>query len=93
VRVEVEQEFVGRIAVGRPAHVEDEMDATTAWNGQVTHVAGWYSQRRSILARGEQFKDAPTVECLIALDAGQPPFRIGQRVQVRIEKGSRPGQR
>ena len=84
VRVEVEQEFLGRIVVGRPAHVEDEVNSSNVWGGRVTRIAGWYSQRRTILAKPGQFKDVPTVECLIALDPGHPPCRIGQRVQVRI---------
>jgi multidrug resistance efflux pump len=86
VRVDVEQEFAGRIAVGRSAKVEDELDAETVWGGRVTRIAEWYTQRRSILARPGQFKDVPTVECVIALDEGRPPFRLGQRVQVRIKK-------
>jgi membrane fusion protein (multidrug efflux system) len=84
VRVEVEQEFAGRIAVGRPAVVHDEFSPDVVWHGQVTRIAGWYSQRRSGLAKPEQFKDVPTLECLITLEAGKPPFRIGQRVEARI---------
>jgi len=89
VRVEVEQEFVGRIVVGRPAQVADEVYPDSVWRGRMTRIADWYSQRRSILAKPGQFKDVPTVECVITLDAGQPPFRIGQRVEVRIGKESR----
>jgi hypothetical protein len=31
-----------------------------------------------------RFTDIPTVECVIALDPGQPPLRIGQRMMVLI---------
>ncbi len=86
VRVDIEQEFAGRIAVGRSAKLEDEVDAETNWGGRVTRIAEWYTQRRSILARPGQLKDVPTVECVIALDEGRPPFRLGQRVQVRVQK-------
>jgi membrane fusion protein (multidrug efflux system) len=84
VRVEVEQEFAGRIVLGRPAVVHDEFSPEIVWRGQVTRIADWYSQRRSMAAKPGQFKDVPTVECLVTLDAGRPPFRIGQRVEVRI---------
>jgi hypothetical protein len=33
-----------------------------------------------------EFTDVRTVEVLFALDSGQPPLRIGQRVRVRIQK-------
>jgi multidrug resistance efflux pump len=89
VRVEVEQEFVGRLVVGRPVQVEDEVNPDRVWSGRVTRMAEWYSQRHPILAKPGQFKDVPTVECLISLDSSQPPFRIGQRVQVRIGKEAR----
>ena len=55
-------------------------------SGQVTRIANWYSQRRTILAQPGQFKDVPTVECVIALDLGNPPLRLGQRVRVKIEQ-------
>jgi multidrug resistance efflux pump len=86
VRLDVEQEFVGAVALGQPAQVEDEVRPDIAWSGRVTRIAGWYSQRRPILARPGQFKDVPTVECQVKLDPGRPPFRIGQRVQVRIAR-------
>jgi multidrug resistance efflux pump len=91
VRVDVEQEFIGGVALGQPARVEDEVHPDSAWAGRVTRIAGWYSQRRPMLAKPGQFRDVPTVECQVTLDPGQPPFRIGQRVQVQIAPAHLPG--
>ena len=35
-----------------------------------------------------QFNDVRTLECIVTLDPGQPPLRIGQRVRVTLEGGS-----
>jgi HlyD family secretion protein len=84
VRADVEQEFVARIAVGQPAVVEDESDSGRVWKGHVERIANWITRRRSVLNEPFEFNDVRTVETLIALDSGQPPLRIGQRVRVRI---------
>ena len=44
--VEVEQEFVRRLAVGQKARVEDETATGEAWTGRVARLAGWYAARR-----------------------------------------------
>jgi multidrug resistance efflux pump len=84
VRADVEQEFVGRIAVGQPALVQDETQLGREWKGKVERIANWVTQRRSVLHEPLEFSDVRTVEVLITLDSGQPPLRIGQRVRVRI---------
>lgn len=86
VRADVEQEFVGRIAVGQTARVQDETQLGRVWQGKVERIANWVTQRRSVLHEPLEFTDVRTVEVLIALDSGQPPLRIGQRVRVRIQK-------
>jgi multidrug resistance efflux pump len=86
VRADVEQEFVGRIAVGQTAQVQDETQLGRTWQGKVERIANWVTQRRSVLHEPLQFTDVRTVEVLITLDSGQPPLRIGQRVRVRIQK-------
>jgi multidrug resistance efflux pump len=86
IRAEVEQEFARGVAVGQAASVQDDTSADGAtWNGQVLRVSDWYTHRRSILEEPLQLNDVRTLECLIALDPGQPPLRIGQRVRVTIE--------
>lgn len=84
VRADVEQEFVGRVAVGQPATVQDETHAGRTWQGKVERIADWITQRRSVMQGPLDFSDIRTVEVLITLDSGQPPLRIGQRVRVRI---------
>ena len=85
VRADVEQEFIGRVAVGQPAIVQDETRLGRVWKGKVERIADWITQRRSVLQGPLDFTDIRTVEVVIALDSGQPPLRIGQRVRVRID--------
>ncbi len=86
IRAEVEQEFAGRVAVGQTALVQDDTSASDTWRGRVMRVSDWYTHRRSILQEPFQFNDVRTLECLVALDPGQPQLRIGQRVRVTIER-------
>ena len=84
VRAEVEQEFAGRVALGQPALIEDDATASPTWKGKVTRVADWYAPRRSLTQEAFQFNDVRTLECLVTIDSGQPPLRIGQRVRVTL---------
>ena len=84
VRAEVDQEFAGAVTIGQEATVQDDRKAGTLWRGKVIRVSDWYTQRRSIIQEPLQVNDVRTLECLIALDPGQPPLRIGQRVRVKI---------
>jgi multidrug resistance efflux pump len=84
IRATVEQEFVGHVHEGEPALVRDEADPTATWRGRVRRLAGWYSQRRTILHDPAQMSDVRTLECLVVLDPGQPRLRLGQGVQVFI---------
>jgi multidrug resistance efflux pump len=84
IRAEVEQEFAGRVAVGQAATVQDDASGGPTWHGRVLRLSDWYTQRRSILPEPSQFHDVRTLECLIVLDEGQPPLRIGQRVRVTL---------
>jgi multidrug resistance efflux pump len=82
VRAEVEQEFASCVAVGQSAAVQDDTTAGSTWHGKLTRISDWYTHRRSVLQEPLQFNDVRTLECLITLDPGQPPLRIGQRVRV-----------
>src|SRR5262249_16255631 len=84
VRAEVEQEFAGSVSLGQAAAVQDDSKAGTTWAGKVSRISDWYTQRRSIIQEPLQINDVRTLECLIALDPGQPQLRIGQRVRVSI---------
>jgi multidrug resistance efflux pump len=88
IRAEVEQEFAHHIQVGQPATLRDESDDPCVWQGRVSLLSDWFTQRRSMLQEPLQRNDVRTLECLIALEPGQPPLRIGQRVRVLI--GNKP---
>jgi multidrug efflux pump subunit AcrA (membrane-fusion protein) len=85
VRAEVEQEFIGQVEVGQPAQVRDELNPGESWPGHVTRIADWYSPS-SIPQAMQRFSDVSTAECLITLDPGHPPLRIGRRMTVLIGK-------
>jgi multidrug resistance efflux pump len=91
VRAEVDQEFVDRIQAGQPALIRDDTHAGASWHGKVQRVAGWYEQRRPTTQDPSAFTDVRTVECLISIDTGQPPLRIGQRMRVMIGRVPSPG--
>jgi multidrug resistance efflux pump len=86
IRAEVEQEWAGRVQEGQVATIQDETGNGNGptWKGKVSRVGDWMAHRRSILPDPSQFHDVRTLECLIALDPGQPPLRIGQRVRVAL---------
>jgi multidrug resistance efflux pump len=84
VRAEVNQEFAGRVKVGQTAQIRDDARAGANWRGKVRRVADWYERRRPDTEDPSSFTDVRTVECLISLDSGQPPLRIGQRMRVMI---------
>jgi multidrug resistance efflux pump len=88
IRATVEQEFSGRVKEGEPALVRDDADPTATWKGRVGRVAGWYSQRRTILHDPSQLSDMRTLECLIVLEPGQPRLRLGQSVRIFIGPAS-----
>ena len=86
IRAEVEQVFAARLKAGLPADVEDDSRSGTTWRGRVARIADWYAQRRLVAEEQLQLKDVRTLECLIALEPGQEPVRIGQRMRVTIRQ-------
>ncbi|MGH7174022.1 MAG: HlyD family secretion protein [Gemmataceae bacterium] len=84
VRAEVNQEFADRVHVGQKALIRDDARSGASWRGKVERVAGWYQHRRPTTLDPSAFTDVRTVECLIAVDPGQPPLRLGQRMRVMI---------
>lgn len=85
VRAEVDQEFAHRVAVDQTAIMQDDGGAAKSWTGRVYRISDWYTHRRSILQDPLQLNDVRTLECLIAIDPGQPPPRIGQRLLVTLQ--------
>jgi multidrug resistance efflux pump len=84
VRAEVEQEFARSLAIGQAASIRDDSNGEGSWAGYVVRISDWYTQRRSVMPEPLQYNDARTLECIIELNAGQPPLRIGQRVRVTL---------
>jgi HlyD family secretion protein len=84
IRADVEQEFVERVAVGQRVTAVDETHASQTWRGKVERIANWFTQRRAVMDEPTAFQDVRTAECLITLEADQPPLRIGQRMRVYI---------
>jgi multidrug resistance efflux pump len=87
VRAEVQQEWGNRVEVGQLAVIEDDTRAGLQWTGRVTRVSDWFAPRRSKLQEPFQFNDVRTLECIVAVDPGQPRMRIGQRMRVIIKQG------
>jgi multidrug resistance efflux pump len=84
VRAEVDQEFADRVKVGQPVVIRDDARSGASWRGKVQNVAGWYERHRPATQDPAAFTDVRTVECLIAIDSGQSPLRLGQRMRVMI---------
>jgi multidrug resistance efflux pump len=84
IRAEVEQEFAASVVVGQAALIQDDTTAAFTWRGKVTRLSDWYTHRRSILQEPLQFNDVRTLECLITVEPGQRPLRIGQRVRIAL---------
>jgi multidrug resistance efflux pump len=84
VRAEVQQEFAGGLVVGQAVVIHDDSRSGPTWRGTVRRLSDWYSHRRSIWQEPLQLNDVRTLECIIDLEPGQPPMRIGQRVLVQM---------
>jgi multidrug resistance efflux pump len=85
IRAEIEQDHAAAIAVGQPATIEDDGRSGATWKARVARVGDWFTQRRSILLDPLQFNDVRTLECILEIEAGEKPVRIGQRVRVKFE--------
>jgi HlyD family secretion protein len=83
VRAEIDQEHASWVQVGQPVRVRDEMAGEGPWLGTVVRLGRLYT-RRQHRTDPTQLSDVPTVECLVRLEKGHPPLRIGQRLRVSI---------
>lgn len=90
VRLDVEQEFAEQLRAGNPALVEDAVHPGQSRTGYVRNLAGVYLQKRQVVPPRIPFTtDSRTVECVVALEPGEPSFRIGQQVRVTVYLDSR----
>jgi multidrug resistance efflux pump len=85
VRAEVGQEFAERVAVDQRAEIEDDANlAGPKWQGRVTRVADWFTQRRTVFPDAPSLQDVRMLQCVIEIESGDRPLRIGQRVRVEL---------
>jgi multidrug resistance efflux pump len=82
VRAEVPQEFADRVRVGQPVLIQDDARLVEVGRGQIVRLSDWFTQRRSVLQEPSVRNDVRTLECIIRIDPGRTPLRIGQRVRV-----------
>jgi multidrug resistance efflux pump len=84
IRAEVDQEFLGKVKVGKKVMAEDESRLDSPkWMGQVKSVSRWVANRRTIILDPGEINDVRTVECVVELETDQD-LVIGQRMRVRI---------
>jgi multidrug resistance efflux pump len=84
IRAEVDQEFLGKVKVGKNVMAEDESRLDSPkWQGKVKSVARWVANRRTIILDPGEINDVRTVECVVELETDQD-LVIGQRMRVRI---------
>ncbi len=87
VRAEISQEFANQVKVGQSAIVTDDATLTGEWRGKVKSLSDWFAPKRHQLFEPRQVNDVRTLEAIIELDPVQAKeLRIGQRVQVKLEK-------
>jgi multidrug resistance efflux pump len=92
VRVEVPQEFADCVAVGQAALIQDDTRLVEVGRGQVARLSGWFTRRRSVLQEPAVRNDVRTLECIVRLEPGRLPLRLGQRVRVLIGTAAGGGQ-
>jgi multidrug resistance efflux pump len=85
IRAEVLQEWAGAVHKGQKVYIQDDTRGGAEWTGTVKHVSDWFTQRRNVVLEPFMVNDIRTLECLIEVNPGGPPLRIGQRVRVTIQ--------
>ncbi len=89
VRAEISQEFAQAARVGQACKITDDSRNNSGnWTGHIQRIGDWYSPRRSNLFEPLQMNDVRTLECIITLEPGGEPLRIGQRMRISIETGN-----
>jgi multidrug resistance efflux pump len=84
VRAQVAQEYADRVTLGQPVRIEDDVIGGPTWQGKVLRIADSYRQRRPNPSEPTQLCDERTLEVLVAVESGQAPLRLGQRVRLHI---------
>jgi multidrug resistance efflux pump len=87
VRLEIQQQYAGRVRVGDAASVEDDPATGLTWRGTVKRLSDWITRRRTRSLEPFELNDVHTLEALIRIHPEPTGVRIGQRVLVRITPG------
>jgi len=89
IRAEIPQEFAQTARVGQACKItDDSRNNAGSWTGHIQRLGDWYSPRRSNLFEPLQMNDVRTLECIVTLEPGGEPLRIGQRMRISIETGN-----
>ena len=76
-------EYAPLVRRGLRAVIRDDTPSARTWPGVVRRV-GTHFRRRTLQADPAQFKDVPTVECVVEFLPNCPRLPIGQRVDVQV---------
>jgi multidrug resistance efflux pump len=98
IRLEVDQEFAGRITVGATASIQDEANVGPTWTGKVIRIADAYLPKRPASSGPEIMTTNGETRCLeviVSIEPAPTMPRLGQRMrasigQTALSAGSRP---
>ncbi|MFL5331579.1 MAG: HlyD family secretion protein [Gemmataceae bacterium] len=87
IRLEVDQEFVGRITMGATATIQDESNVGPTWTGKVVRIADAFLPRRPSINGSEVLttnNENRTLEVLVSIDSAAVMPRLGQKMRASI---------
>jgi len=82
VRAELNESFVGKVALGMRAEVRSEAEPEKTYAAKVARIGDVFGPSK-LIENTQEATDARDVECILDLD-GETPLRVGTRVQVRV---------
>jgi hypothetical protein len=81
IRAELNESFVGKVAVGMAAEVRSEGEPEKTYAAHVVRMGDVFGPSK-LVESTQEATDARDVECILDLNAGS--LRVGERVQVKI---------
>lgn len=91
VRVEVEQEFAGRVTLNATAQIQDETNTGPVWHGKVIRIGDAFLPKRQGLSPEliTTASDTRVLEAIVAVDPAATMPKLGQRLRVSIGAAAR----
>lgn len=86
VRSELEEYFVGKVAVGQPVEIIGEANPSQVGRGHVVRIGQVFGVKRNGVDDPNEKVDERVVEVVTSLDTQS--FLIGQRVRVNFQRGT-----